>query len=275
MDENNAIEQLASKARKKLGLSHPPVDPIKALEGYQLSLPDEPLEEILAGAGLTDDQITKIDAMVDMRDKSVYVREGMHDRQKNWGYLHELAHRVVPTHRDLLYRCSIFRLSPSVQKQFEREADEFAAEVFFFGKEFIEDAMSLPFGLSSPLQLANGRYDVSLHAAFNRYVKQNPNNCCLLISSPVDSKNIGMSDIELKYYIPSNGFKVHIPPHQKASFDSNVGALFNSGKLSSVTEHEFILGGENTRIFDANSFTNGYNIFTLIWNPRPTKIDRE
>lgn len=267
--EANGIEGLARSVREKLGLSHPPVDPVEALSAYQLSLPLEPLEDILAAAGLSNEQIVKVDAMIDLRDDCVYVREDMHDRKKNWGYLHELAHRVIPSHHDLLYRCSILRLPPALQRQFEQEADDFAAEVFFFGKEFIEDAMSLPFGLAAPAQLASGLYDVSLHAAFMRYVRQNPKKCCLLVSSPVKNEENGMFDVQLRYYVKSRSYGGHVEPGQVVSFDSPIGRLFNSGQLTSVVEHEIRMGGQRPQVYDANSFTNGYSIFTLIWNPKP------
>ncbi len=244
MDEDHGIEEVASSVRKKLGLSEPPIDPAGALAGYQLPMPIEPLEGILAAAGLPDEEIAKVDAMLDMEEQCVYVREGLHDRKKNWSYLHELGHRVIPTHRDLLYRCSILRLPPALQRQFEQEADEFASEVFFFGKMFTEEAMSLPFGLAAPVRLASSRYDVSLHAAFFRYVRQNPQKCCLLVFSPKEPGENGMTDIELKYYVPSGGFKSHIPPRQTVSSDSTIGKLYNSGQLMSVVEHEMVLGGQ-------------------------------
>ncbi len=268
MTGEGGFEGLALSVRKKIGLSRPPINPIVALGAYQLSLPFEPLEDILAAAGLSEEQIGKVDAMLDLKEQCVYVREGMHDRKKNWGYLHELAHRIIPSHRDLLYRCSILRLPPTLQKRFEREADEFAAEVFFFGRDFIDNAMSLPFGLAAPARLANERYDVSLHAAFIRYVRQNPEKCRLLVFSPTKNEESGMFDVELKYYVNSDSMNGHIPPRQVLPSGSSIGRLYNSGQLASVVEHAFTIGGPNPQVYDANSFTNGFNIFTLIWNPR-------
>ena len=149
MADQEHIPDIALNVRQELGLAGPPVDPTQALNAYQLRLPNEPLEEILAAAGLSLGEIQKIDAALDLADRCVFVRDGMHDRKKKWGYLHELAHFVIPWHRDLLYRCSILSLPPRLQKQFEREADEFAAEVFFFGSNFVDEAMTLPFGLGA------------------------------------------------------------------------------------------------------------------------------
>ena len=84
MADEQSIEGLASSVRKRLGLSQPPVDPVEALGAFQLSMPPEPLESILAAAGLSQDQISKVDAMLDLQDECVYVRDGMHDRKKNW-----------------------------------------------------------------------------------------------------------------------------------------------------------------------------------------------
>lgn len=269
MSEDRSIIDLVDSVRRRLGLARPPVEPIEVLGAYQLNLPVESLEEILGAAGLSKEDIDKVDAMIDLQDRCVFVREGMHDRKKNWGYLHELAHHVIPWHRDLLYHCSILRLPPSLQKQFEREADEFAAEVFFFGRQFVEDAISLPFGLAAPVQLANGPYNVSLHAGFTRYVKQNTEKCCLLVSSPVLNIENGLFDLELRNYTKSDGFGKHIPPHQIVPGDSPIGQLYNSGSLANVVEHEVTIGGQYPEVYQANSFTNGYNVFTLIWNPKP------
>jgi Zn-dependent peptidase ImmA (M78 family) len=271
MSDHEEITELARQVRGELGLSEPPVEPAQALGAYQLSMPIEPLEEILAAAGLSEEDIQKIDAMLDLADRCVFVRDGMHDHKKNWSYLHELGHHVLPWHRDLLYRCSILRLPPRVQKLFEREADQFAAEVLFFGSDFVEEALALPFGLVAPMQLASGRYNVSLHAAFMRYVEQNPHNCCLLVFSPSENEQTGMFDLKLKYYVGSQAFRHHIPPRQVIPANSELGKLFNSGTLISVFEHEVRIGGRNLEVYQANSFTNGYALFTLMWDPRPER----
>lgn len=268
MIKDAGIQNFACSVRERLGLSQPPIDPIQALGAYQLSMPVEPLEQILASAGLSQTQIAKVDAMVDLQEHSVFVKEGMHKSRKNWSYMHELAHHIIPWHRELLYRCSILRLPPALQEQFEREADEFAAEVFFFGEEFIKEAASLPFGLAAPIQLAETRYGVSLHAAFMRYVTQNPEQCCLLVSKPTPNKENGKFNLELQYYSKSKKFPVHFPTHQIVSSNSGLGELFNKGNLSSVVEHEFGVNGSVKKTYRANSFSNGYNVFTLIWNPR-------
>jgi len=266
MQPKDEIAAIAKRIREEKGFVAPPLDAAGLVVAYQLSLPEEPLEEILASLGLDQQEIAKVDAMLDLQGSSVYVREGMHDRKKSWGYAHELGHLALPWHRDLLYWCPILRLPPRVQKQFEREADLFAAEVFFHGGMFIEEALDLPFGLEAPKTLANDRYDVSLHAAFMRYAEENPRSCCLLVFRPILlDEPAGQYDLELLYYVRSSRFSGHIPPKQVCHADTEVVPLLTGEAPLGVVEHEVVLGRDNPQVFRANSFYNQYHLFTLIW----------
>jgi Zn-dependent peptidase ImmA (M78 family) len=258
---------ISDRVRREFGLARPPVNAASLLRAHQLSLPEQTLESVLLDLGL-DPQITKkLDAALDIGSGCVFVRDGMHDRQKNWGYMHELGHYVIPWHRDLLYHCSILRLPKALQNRLEREADEFASNMFFFGSRFVEEAASLPFGLSAPLSLS-ATYDVSVHAAFWRYAEENPGSCCLLVSEPVPDKDGISSALRLSYYIKSRKFRCHIPPGQTLPPTSDLARLFNDGSLNDCLEHEVRLNDDDRSVtYRANSFSNGYSVFTLIWMP--------
>lgn len=260
---------ISNRVRRDLGLVEPPANAASLLKAHQLTLPEQSLEAVLLEAGLQPSVIQKLDAMLDPGEGCVFVRDGMHERQKNWGYMHELGHYVIPWHRDLLYRCSILRLPKALQLQLEREADEFASNMFFFGSKFIEEAMDLPFGLKAPLDLATGRYDVSLHAAFWRYAEENPSKCCLLVSEPIQEDGGLESSLKLSYYVKSREFRSHIPPGQVLSPASRLAQLFNAGALDTCVEHEVRMGDDGrATIYRTNSFSNGYRVFTLIWDPQ-------
>lgn len=267
-DVGGEVFVITEGIRREMHLLEPPADASTLLAAHQLSLPHDSLETVLRDLGLAQETIQKLDAMLHIGDRCVFVRSGMHDRKKNWGYMHELGHYVIPWHRDLLYYCAIQQLPIKTQVQLEREADEFASNMFFFGSKFVEEAMSRPFGLQAPLDLVD-RYDVSLHAAFWRYAEQNPDRCCLIISEPELSSDGFSSDLRLKYYVKSQGFKTHIPPGQLSSSSSALGRLFNDHKLITCTEHELALGdGTRTTVYKASSMYNQYKVFTLIWSPR-------
>ena len=69
-----------------------------------------------------------------------------------------------------MYRCN-----------FEAEADLFAAEAFFFGQKFHEQAFSGDVGLASAIELATSVYGTSLHSTFAHYVEESPLPLCLLV----------------------------------------------------------------------------------------------
>jgi hypothetical protein len=258
------VRSLATEFLQQASIREPPLAAEVCLDRRRLRIAEQSLDELLRDAHQSGLHDGKVDAMLEVQERSVWLRDGLHPNQERFCTLHEVGHDAIPWQRELLHYCSIFDLPPSVQREFELEATAFAVECLFLGERFMEEALSLPFGLAAPMQLSD-RYDVSYEAAFRHYVEWYPRPCCLLISRPLPPSGAlwvagPTSRYELRYYVPSPSFRSHIPPKQQFS----CRALWQV-YMGDVVEHELPIGrDERRKVYYAQSFTNSYKVFTLI-----------
>ncbi len=254
------------------GFSVPPLTAEQALEARNLVVTQLSLDDLLSEVNLPAEAHRNIQAMLDTGTRSVAFKEGLHMQKRNWGALHEVGHDFIPWQRDTLYRCPLLWLPHHVQRVFEAEADQFAAETFFFGEQFHKVAFAGDFGLSNARYLATDIYQTSLHATFAHYAKESPLPHCLLIWRPkLQDKASGAStEVELHYYIKSGSFRGHIDPGQIVDPDHAVTKVFEDPE-SAVVCHELALVNECGRqyVSKAESFSNSYNVFTLCTQPTP------
>lgn len=262
-------ETEAFLARHKICQPPFPVD--RALEAEQLRLAETSLEEALRRMGVDEREIGGIDAMLDVRDRSVALREDLHRHGKKWGCVHEVAHSVIPWHKDLLYYCPILLLPPRVQKQMELEADAFTSDCLFLGSRFLEEAKSHPFGVRPVIKLAD-EYQTSIHSALRRYVEENPDPCCLLVWRTPEDNGADEPVLSLHYYVPSTSFPGRFLVGQLIDKNHVITKAYlklrDKGGL--VVEHELgIEKGRGRTVCSAETFFNLYAVFTLVWHSNP------
>ena len=252
------------------GFSTPPLPPDQALAARNLKVAQLSLDDLLVKANLAPQDHQKIQAMLNAKTRSVLFRRGLHQQKKQWGSLHEVGHEFLPWQRELLYSCPLLLLPTSVQEQFEAEADLFAAESFFFGENFHKRAFSGDLSLSTAIELATEVYQTSLHATFAHYVEESPESRCLLIWKPKGQNGLcrPADSATLHYYVKSRGFNGHMDPGQEADPDGVVNDLLNEPDLG-VVSHEMRFAGTSGQelVAQAESFSNSYNVFTLISPP--------
>ena len=251
------------------GFSTPPLPPDQALAARDLKVAQLSLDDLLVKAHLPPEDQT-IQAMLDSEERAVAFRRGLPSQKKNWGALHEVAHEFLPWQRELLYCCPLLWLPPGVQRQLEAEADLFAAEAFFFGREFHKRAFEGDLGLATAKELATNVYGTSIHATLRHYAEQCPVPACLLVWKPgIDSEAAEPSgELALHYYVKSRSFGWHIDPGQVADPDGAVARVFEDASLG-VVSHEMVHVGRSGQeyVAQAESFSNSYNVFTLISQP--------
>ena len=252
------------------GFSTPPLSSDEALEARNLEVAQLSLDDLLVGANLPPEDHQSIQAMLDAQERMVVFRSGLPSQKKNWGSLHEVAHEFLPWQRDLLYCCPLLSLPTNVQRQLEAEADVFAAEAFFFGQQFHKQAFAGDLGLTSAIELATSVYGTSFHSTFAHYVEESPVPLCLLVWKP-GSKNgflPSCGELALHYYVKSKDFHWHVAPGQVADPDEVVAKTFTDSILG-VVNHELIIadGSGHHYSAQAESFSNSYNVFTLISQP--------
>src|SRR5437899_5982488 len=103
---------------------------------------------------LTKLSSAKIKAMLDIREKLVLVHPSFRERERlTWASFHEVAHYVLPDHRELLYRCSFQALSYFTQRRLEIEANRFASNLLFQNEAFTKEASDHRLSMKIPVEL--------------------------------------------------------------------------------------------------------------------------
>ena len=265
----------AERFLETYGFLTPPLPPKEALAARKLEVTPLSPDDLLIKANLLPEDSGKIQAMLDVNERTVAFKRGLPSTKKRWGALHEVAHEFIPWQREVLYCCPLLMLSEHVQQQFEAEADRFAAETFFFGKQFHRQAYTGDFSLQTALELATDVYKMSFHATFNHYVRESPIPRCLLVWQKVDENGAQGSGAGFKfhYFVKSNGFNWHIDQNRIEDPDKAVATVF-SDPNQGVVNHHIVLQDRSgqSRIAQAESFSNSYNAFTLLSPPGSRSI---
>ena len=252
------------------GFSTPPLPPDQALAARNLEVVQLSLDDLLVKANLPPEDHQRVQAMLDAQEGAVMFQRGLPLQKKNWGSLHEVAHEFLPWQRELLYCCPLLWLPASVQRQLEAEADIFAAEAFFFGKQFQEQAYTGDVSLTTAIELATRVYRTSLHSTFAHYVEESPIPRCLLVWKPrnANGRLQPCGELALQYYVKSKSFRGHVDPGQIADPDGVVTRLSTDSTLG-IINHEVILADGSVQNYSAQaeSFSNSYTVFTLISQP--------
>lgn len=267
----------AAKFLSENGFQTPPLPPDQALQARKLGVTQLSLDDLLIKANLPSEHSKRIQAMLDTKERAVTFRNGLPAQQRNWGSLHEIGHEFLPWQSQVIYCCPLLLLPISIQEQFEMEADVFAAEAFFFGDRFAKYTAQGDWGLATAVDLADHVFETSLHATFRHYVQTSEKACCLLVWRPKfkegSSLISGADSMSLQHYIKSPTFKGHINPGQIADADDIVTKIFCETP-NKVVKHpmEFETRSGDTLVADAQSYSNSYNVFTLISQPKPLKV---
>jgi hypothetical protein len=270
-EARDAVRKEAESFLARHRICEPPFPVDQALQAQQLRLAEISLEEALRRMGVDGESASKIDAMLDVRARSVALKENLHRHGRKWGCVHEVAHSVIPWHVDLLYYCPILLLPPKIQKQMELEADAFTSDCLFLGGRFLEEAKSRPFGVRPVIGLAD-EYQTSIHSALRRYVEENPAPCCLLVWRIPEEGRSADPTLSLHYYVSSTLFRGGLRVGQVIGPDHVITQAYlklrDEGGL--IVEHELGIGSGRGRLTCcAETFFNSYTLFTMAWHPKP------
>ena len=270
-----SIRGQAERFLETHGFLTPPLPSDQALAARKLEVAPLSLDDLLIRANLPPHESGKIQAMLDAHERTVAFRSGLPTKKRQWGALHEVGHEFIPWQREVLFCCPLLLLPEHVQQQFEVEADRFAAEAFFFGKQFHKQAYDGDFSLNTAMKLATDVYETSFHATFRHYVKESPVPRCLLVWQKVDSNgSLGTSTgFKFHYFVKSNGFYWRIDKSLIEDPDEAVAKVFMDPNRG-VVNHDIVLRDKSRRswVAPAESFSNSYNAFTLISQPKPTFV---
>jgi len=223
--------------------------------------------------GILASALAKLRALVDLEENLIYLDLSMKPQQINFATLHECGHKTLPWQR-LAYRYEDddHTLSSEVEAQFEREANQFAAEVLFQLDRFTKEAGDLPLGIRTPLGLSK-RYAASCHATIRRYVELHQNECAVLICQASRLLGDEQATLEIERIFYSDSFRNR---YGTLKFPRKVGPDHQFSRL--VFEHkvrlfelgDIVLEDGNADCFRAHFhiFNSTYRVFILIFPQR-------
>ncbi len=216
---------------------------------------------------LLQSALNKTVGMVDLRENIIYVKQNIFPQRRRFVTLHEVGHASLPWQRQTyLYLDDETTLAPDIQDQFEREANQFAADLLFQIDRFDREARDLPLSLHSALSLARN-YGASAHAAFRRYVEHHHRACALLVVKQNATTRRREITPWVKFVFQSASFRhVFEERNWNTSIQQTVPLLaamsyplrFSKGecRIDDRTGHSVVCSFE--------SYTNSYDIFVFI-----------
>lgn len=211
-------------------------------------------------------------AALSMNERVVATHSELGQKRNRWSVFHEIAHFVLPEHRDKIFLDDDKTLSVWTKHRLEREANALAAELVFQGNHFTEDALELPLSCRTVLDLAP-RYDASYESAIRRYVERHVLPCAVIIYEKVPSvlsQDIQDAKYKIHYTVTSGPFKKRyfagVKSDDEYTSGSDIVQVHGSSNIGNVIQSELSVekpdGGDWT--FNTELFTNGYKIFQFI-----------
>lgn len=279
-DIARATERLLAKAEAR-GRLPTPVDDIVA--AAELSEPEE--------SALSDSAISrapehirvamtlvksKVLALLDRKAREVHINPEIaeHPGQQKFKRLHEVSHDIFAWQTDLAYADGELTLKPSTEILFEREANQGAAELLFQRELFRQMAGDYEIGCGAVFELAE-KFGASIHSAFRRYVETHRWTLAGLVLEPSPCSAEPIS------YRRREAF-------HSAAYTRRFGAprcwpaVIREDPYPFVTEASKYVSNmfppecdlslpdlDNTPTeLKVEIFTNSYNLFVLLWQPR-------
>lgn len=128
-----------------------------------------------------------------------------YETRKNFTIAHEIGHVEIPHHKDTEYKCLKADIGiASVQRQQEREANEFAAELLMPTPFVSEQAKKREIGFEVIKSIAE-KCETSLTSSALRYMKYCPEIAAVVVSEDTKIKYFALSEEmkERKFFLSS------------------------------------------------------------------------
>lgn len=210
-------------------------------------------------------------ALLSFHDRLIAVDESLSHRRRRFSVVHEIGHYVLPAHQHSLYLCDSMGMSPRTRLTFEKEANQFAADLLFKGGLFAVDAAGMEMSVKTVVALA-GKYDASFEATARRLVEKGLRPVMLVVfKSAADATQID-SDAEpvweVRYCVASPVFKTRFFADVTGNVPVDIASeLLSPGRdvEESIDREIAVRGGmEDRPPFRAEFFYNSYNILCLL-----------
>jgi len=208
-------------------------------------------------------------AALSLKDKLVAVQSNLGNKRSRFSVLHEIAHFVLPDHRDKIFLDNDETLSWATKARLEREANQLAADLLFQGTRFASEAIQCPLSWQTVMQLAPN-YGASYEAAGRRFTETHVLPCALLVYDKFTKTN----DVDfeedvyrLQYTITSDPFRKNFFRNLQATPNRfPTSELYKPKYWGETTEGKLIVNADDgsKSQFETEVFSNGYKIFQFV-----------
>ncbi|WP_192350342.1 ImmA/IrrE family metallo-endopeptidase [Algoriphagus sp. Y33] len=156
-------------------------------------------------SGKFDAFVKQVRGVLDRRERMIYLDLSQSNNRQNFIKLHEAGHDLLPWQGTTLeFLDDDDTLDPSVNEQFEAEANYFASATLFQNDRFDSESAKLELGIKSVMYLSK-RYGGSIHSTYRRYVENSSKSCCLLLLENISKKG-DFPICEVRDYFQSPSF---------------------------------------------------------------------
>lgn len=213
-------------------------------------------------------------AALHLGERVVATQSGLGDKRTRFSIFHEIAHCVLPEHRSRIFVDTDQTLSFWTKLRFEREANQFAADLLFQGNRFSEQAVGLDTSLATIIDIAP-LYGASFEAAFRRYAESHVVPCALIVYDKVagsDESFVEDDDFRIHYMVSSASFrKLYFSGVSMSDETCKASEIFhqNFHRVGQIVGTELSVGSAEKEKFrfETEVFDNGYKIFQFLKRP--------
>jgi hypothetical protein len=213
-------------------------------------------------------------------EKVVATQSGLGEKRTRFSIFHEIGHCVLPEHHGRLFVDSDQTLSWWTRVRFEKEANQFAADLLFQGALFSEHALAQPTSLSTVLGLAP-KFGASYESGLRRYTEMHVEPCALVVFDRVPKSTedgyLDEDEYRIQYTVTSPSFRrdyfSSLELSEGTCKASDIFGAQSIWPLSSVVERELTVDreGKSAWHFETEVFTNSYKVFQFLRRPLPSK----
>lgn len=211
--------------------------------------------------------IKKTLGLIHIPSNEIVLDQSLHESKKSFLKLHETGHGYLPHQREMfeIIEDGEMEISPDIEDLFEKEANNFAAEVLFQIDTYEKVAADYLVSIRTPMELAR-KFGSSIYASMRRYVQTHYYPLALAIynkTSKVDKTCYQLrrapqySDSFIKkfglYKFPT-----------ETSLTDDLGSLLGKSRLQ--TNNKIVIKNLRKEYYlaDLQIFNNSYQIFVIL-----------
>ena len=203
-------------------------------------------------------------------ERTVWLNENKPARRRRSKRCHEFGHDYLPSHQSVGYNPDTCRSNVRAFDPWEREANQFAADLLMWPTWFQKDITYVPLGFTG-LEVLVDRYDTSLETTAIQFVKLHPGRCLLLVGELAWDLEERAAVFLVRYSLRSDAFPYYVAPGTVLSADSPLGECALGGKPECGSVQGLRIGLPTTARYEIECRPWGPagEVIALAWQPCP------